>query len=319
MSDSVEVRFPVRDVPGAEGGRLDLFLAARIKGSTRTSVQRFVEEGRVRIEGRPGGPRASTRVGLDDVVVVLYPRREDPAPRVESLAVLFEDERFLVVDKPPCVLSHPTDKVARNSVTEILKSQRPGFEPRLAHRLDRETSGVLALTKDAEAARLLQEQFERRDTAKEYLALVQGRPAWGETLVDLPLAKAEGGVKVRQEVAPDGAPAATEFRVLSSSADAALVLCRPLTGRLHQIRVHLSHLGHPILGDLLYGPDPSLYLKAVAGELTDADRLSSGAPRQMLHAARLAFSHPSDARPMTISAPLPSDFQARMSALALSV
>ncbi|TPW20604.1 MAG: protein kinase, partial [Elusimicrobia bacterium] len=237
--------------------------------------------------------------------------------RVESLDVLYEDERLLVVDKPACVLSHPTDKVARNSVTEILKTMRPGFEPRLAHRLDRETSGVLALTKDAEAARLLQEQFERRDTAKEYLALVHGRPAWGETVVDLPLAKAEGGVKVRQEVSRDGAPAATEFRVLSSSKDAALVRCRPLTGRLHQIRVHLSHLGHPILGDLLYGADPSLYLKAVAGEITDADRLSAGAPRQMLHAARLSFEHPADARPMTVSAPPPPDFLAAMSARSL--
>lgn len=315
MSDVVEVRFPVRDVPGSEGGRLDLFLAARIKGSTRSTVQRFVEEGRVRIEGRPGGARASTRVGLEDVVVVRYPRRDDPPPRVESLVVLYEDDRLLVVDKPACVLSHPTDKVARNSVTEILKSQRPGFEPRLAHRLDRETSGVLALTKDAEAARLLQEQFERRDTAKEYLALVRGRPAWGETVVDLPLAKAEGGVKVRQEVSSDGAPAATEFQVVSSSAEAALVRCRPLTGRLHQIRVHLAHLGHPILGDLLYGPDPSLYLKAVAGEITDADRRASGAPRQMLHAARLSFSHPSDARLMTLSSAPPPDFLAAMALL----
>lgn len=318
MTDAVEVRFPVRDVPGAEGGRLDRFLAARIKGATRTSVQRFVEEGRVRIEGRPGGARASTRVGLEDVVVVVYPRRDDPPARVESLVVLYEDDRLLVVDKPACVLSHPTDKVARNSVTEILKSQRPGFEPRLAHRLDRETSGVLALTKDAEAARLLQEQFERRDTAKEYLALVRGRPAWGETVVDLPLAKAEGGVKVRQEVADDGAPAATELRVLSSSEEAALVLCRPLTGRLHQIRVHLAHLGHPILGDLLYGPDPSLYLKAVAGEITDADRLSSGALRQMLHAARLSFYHPADSRPLTVCAPLPPDFLDRMATLSLA-
>lgn len=318
MSETVEVRFPVRDVPGAEGGRLDLFLAARIKGSTRTSVQRFVEEGRVRIEGRPGGPRASTRVGLEDVVVVLYPRREDPPSLVDSLSVLHEDDRLLVVDKPARVLSHPTDKVARNSVTEILKAQFPGGRFLLAHRLDRETSGVLALTKDAEAARLLQEQFERRDTAKEYLALVHGRPEWGETVVDLPLAKAEGGVKVRQEVASDGAPAATEFRVLSSSADAALVLCRPLTGRLHQIRVHLGHLGHPILGDLLYGADPSLYLKAVAGDITDADRLSAGAPRQMLHAARLSFSHPSDARRMTVSALLPPDFLTAMSGRGLA-
>lgn len=312
MTETVEVRFPVRDVPGAEGGRLDVFLAARIKGSTRAAVQRFVAEGRVRVEGRPGGVRASTRVGLEDVVVVVYPRREDPPPKVETLSVLFEDDRLLVVDKPGGVLSHPTDKVARNSVTEILKSMRPGLEPRLAHRLDRETSGVLVLTKDSEAARLLQEQFERRDTAKEYLALVHGRPGWTEAVADFPLAKEGGDVKVRQSVSESGYPALTHFRVLSASPSASLVLCLPKTGRLHQLRVHLAHLGHPILGDLLYGPDRSLYLKAVSGAITAADRLSSGASRQMLHAAKLTFRHPALGTPVSVEAPIPADFRALM-------
>lgn len=318
MTETIEVRFPVRDVPGAGGGRLDVFLAARIKGSTRSAVQRFVAEGRVRVEGRPGEPRASTRVGLDDVVVVVYPRREDPPPKVEALSVLFEDDRLLAVDKPAGVLSHPTDKIARNSATEILKTMRPGLEPRLAHRLDRETSGVLVLTKDSEAARLLQEQFERRVTAKEYLALVHGRPAWSEAVADFPLAKEGGDVKVRQLVSSSGYPALTHLCVLSSSDAASLILCLPKTGRLHQLRVHLAHLGHPILGDLLYGSDPSLYLKAATGSLTPADRLSSGAPRQMLHASRLSFLHPSDSRPITLTSPLPSDFQSLLSSLSLS-
>lgn len=319
MIDSIEIRFPVRDVPGAEGGRLDQFLTARIKGSTRSGVQRMVADGRVRVEGRSGGTRASTRVALEDTVLVLYPRREDPPPRVEKLPVLYEDDRLLVVDKPAGVLSHPTDKIARNSVTEILKAQFPGGRFLLAHRLDRETSGVLALTKDSEAARLLQEQFERRDTAKEYLALVHGRPAWSETVADFPMEKEAGDVKVRQVVSPTGDPAVTEFAVLSSSDAASLLLCRPKTGRLHQLRVHLSHLGHPILGDLLYGPDPSLYMKAVAGTITDADRFSSGAARQMLHAARLSFLHPSDLRSLTVSSPPPADFLARMTSAGLSL
>jgi 23S rRNA pseudouridine1911/1915/1917 synthase len=314
VTETVSVRFPVRDVPGAEGGRLDVFLAARIKGSTRSGVQRFVSEGRVRVEGRPGAVRASTRVGLEDVVVVVYPRREDPPPKVATLSVLLEDGRLLVVDKPAGVLSHPTDKVARNSVTEILKSMRPGLEPRLAHRLDRETSGVLALTKDCESARLLQEQFESRAAAKEYLALVRGRPSWSETVADFPLAKEGGDFKVRQSVSESGYPALTHFRVLSSSATASLVLCLPKTGRLHQLRVHLAHLGHPILGDLLYGPDPGLYLKAVSGALTDGDRLASGAPRQMLHAAKLAFLHPALKTSVSVKAPVPPDFRALMPA-----
>ncbi|MBI3299022.1 MAG: RluA family pseudouridine synthase [Elusimicrobia bacterium] len=305
----IEVRFSVTDVPGAAGGRLDRFLAARIKGSTRSDAQRLLDEGRVSVAGRPGVPRAATRVGTADTVVVLYPKREDPPPVVERLSVLYEDEFLLAVDKPARMLSHPTDKVARNSVTEVLAAQFPGLEPRLAHRLDRETSGVLLLTKDAVSARLVQEQFERRETAKEYLALVSGSPAWRETTLDLPLAKAGGGIKVRQAALEDGAPAWTDFLVLASSETAALVLCKPRTGRLHQIRVHLMHLGHPILGDILYGGDGSLYLKAVAGSITAEDRAAAGAPRQMLHARALSFAHPRGGAPLTVTAEAPRDMR----------
>lgn len=310
MSALIEVRFEVRDVPEAAGGRLDRFLAARIRGTTRAAAQRMLEEGRVRVEGRGGTPRPSTRVALEDTVVVLYPRRFDPPADVDRLGVLYEDDSLLIVDKPAGVLSHPTDKAAHNSVTEILKLQFPGAAFHLAHRLDRETSGVLVLAKDPAAARSLQEQFERRETAKEYLALVSGRPSWDETVVDLPLAGAGGEIRVRQAGSPDGYPALTEFRVEASGPDRALVRCRPRTGRLHQIRVHLAHLGHPILGDLLYRGGGELYLKAVARTLTSQDREASGAPRQMLHARSLTLNHPVTGAPLTVEAPVPEDFRA---------
>lgn len=310
MTGFIEVRFEVKEAPEAAGGRLDRFLAARIKGTTRAAAQRMLDDGRVRVDGRPGTPRASTRVGLGDTVVVLYPRRFDPPADVDRLRVLHEDAALLVVDKPAGVLSHPTDKAAHNSVTEILKLQFPGAAFHLAHRLDRETSGVLVLAKDADSARSLQEQFERRETEKEYLALVSGRPAWTETAVDLPLAGAGGEIRVRQAGSPDGYPALTEFRVEAAADDRALVRCRPKTGRLHQIRVHLAHLGHPILGDLLYRGGGELYLKAVARTLTPEDRAASGAPRQMLHARRMTLNHPRSGAPLTIEAPVPDDFRA---------
>ena len=310
MSGWVEVRFAVREVPGAAGGRLDRFLARRLKGSTRSSVQRMVDEGRVRVDGRPGAAKAATKVGPEDCVIVQFPRSEDPPASVDSLEVLYEDGALLVVDKPAGVLSHPTDKVARNSVTEILAKQFPGVRLLLAHRLDRETSGVLVLTKDPVSARRLQEQFERRETEKEYLALVRGRPSWESTMVDMPLAKAGGAIKVRQAGDDDGAEAKTEFVRLSAAEGAALVRCRPKTGRLHQIRVHLAHLGHPILGDLLYGADEGLYLKAVAGSISAGDRAAAGAPRQMLHAWRLGFRHPRSREPLQFAAACPNDFQA---------
>ncbi len=307
MSAWVEVPFQAQ--LEQSGRRVDAFLAMRLKRYSRSQVQRLIEQGRVLLRGR--AVKAATRVSSGETVVIRYPKTSEPPCAHSSLSVLHEDAALLAVDKPGGVLSHPTDKVLANSVTSILAAQFPGKKLHLAHRLDRETSGVLLLGRSPQAARALVSQFEGRLVSKEYLAVVRGRVPWASLRVESPLAGEGGEIKVRQAVGGrEGSPASTEFFRLSSSHGASLVRALPKTGRLHQIRVHLASLGHPVLGDKLYTGRGEAYLKACRHELTDDDLLALGAPRQMLHALRVRFAHPADGRPMDIRAPIPSDMRA---------
>ncbi|PCI36702.1 MAG: RNA pseudouridine synthase, partial [Elusimicrobia bacterium] len=264
------------------------------------------DEGKVSLRGVRA--KASARLRTDDVVVLRYARREEPAPTHARLPILFEDDRILVVNKPPDLIVHPTDRVIRNTVLSILREQTGAGFLTLAHRLDRETSGVLVLAKDSAAAAALQGQFERREIRKEYLALVRGVPPQKRFAIDAPLGKAGGEILVQQAVLEDGAAAQTDFTVVAAGGEAALVQARPRTGRLHQIRVHLAHAGFPILGDKLYNGDGSAYLKAVAKTFDGSDAERLGASRQMLHARRLWLRHP-ETGPMIFKAPLPDDFK----------
>lgn len=301
----VEVPFEVQKPQ--DGQRVDAFLAARLHKYSRVEVQRVVAEGRVFVRGRAA--KASTRVADGDVVVVRYPRREEPPASIETLEVLLEDEWLLAVNKPAGVLSHPTDKIVANTVTSVLKAMRPGMVPRLAHRLDRETSGVLLLAKDAETSRLLADAFVERRIEKEYVAVVLGRVDWETKTVDAPIGREDAEIKVRQTVGDDGSAAVTEFTRLAVRDDISLVAARPKTGRLHQIRVHLAHLGHPVAGDKLYIGQGEAYLKAVRGELTQADKDALGADRQLLHARRLSLVHPRTGAGLVLEAPAPADIR----------
>ncbi|MBI5244113.1 MAG: RluA family pseudouridine synthase [Elusimicrobia bacterium] len=307
MSPWVEV--PFRAQAEHSGLRVDAFLAARLRRYSRAEVQRLIRGGRVFLRGRAAKP--SARVAKDETVVVRYPRRPEPDPEHASLAVVFEDRDLLAVCKPGGVLSHPTDRVVRNTVIAILAAQFPGLRPHLVHRLDRETSGVLLLAKNPAAARSLVDQFTRRRVEKEYLAVVFGRFPHALTTVDLPIGREDGDIKVRQ-AAGRGREAATEFTRLDACERASLLLAKPRTGRLHQIRVHLAALGHPIVGDKLYSGEGAAYLKAVRGELTAEDIDGLGAPRQLLHAFRVRFAHPLSGAPVELRAPLPEDFLARL-------
>lgn len=260
--------------------------------------------------------KASWRVTDGETVIVRYARREDPPCRYESLPVLHDDFDLLIVNKPGDVLSHPTDKTVNNSVTAILQRQFPGQTLHLAHRLDRETSGVLALAKNLEAARSLFAQFKGRETTKEYLCLAAGRVSWKRKTVDCPIGREGGEIKVRQK-AGEGQSAVTAFERLAAGEKASLLLARPKTGRLHQIRVHLAFLGHPVLGDKLYINNGETYMKAVRRELTADDLASLGAARQMLHAYRLSLRHPRTGTLLTVQAPPPEDFLRRRQQLGL--
>ena len=312
--DWVEVPF---EVPGDHAGaRVDAYLARRLHRYSRAEVQRLIVSGRVTLRGNT--VKSAARIGPGDRIVVRYPRREEPPPRHSSLEVLYEDDSLLAVSKPGDLLSHPTDKIVRGAATSILREQ---FGRRLhqVHRLDRETSGVLLLAKDPASARALTDAFTRREVSKEYLALVRGRAAFTTRDVELPIGREGRDIKVRQSVTKGGQPAATSFFRLAVGRGASLIAARPRTGRLHQIRVHLAALGHPVLGDKLYTEDGAAYRKAVRRTLSAEDTAALGAERQMLHAWRLRLAHPSTGRPIEFTALPPEDFVACGRAFGLDV
>ncbi|HVA67482.1 MAG TPA: RluA family pseudouridine synthase [Elusimicrobiota bacterium] len=293
---------------GAEhaGWRADVFLRAKMKRRSRGEIQEWMERGQVFRGGRALKP--ADRVRAQDEVLVRFARREDPPARFQSLPVVYEDECLLAVNKPGRLLSHPTDKVRRDSVTEILAAHFSGARPHLVHRLDRETSGLLVLAKTKQAAKNLTDQFVSRGVKKRYLALARGRVPWREKLAEAPLSRAGGEIWVRQEVRAGGVAAVTRFRRLALGEAASLVSAEPKTGRLHQIRAHLSWLGYPVLGDKLYQDGGRAYLKMTRGQIADEDLEALGGARQMLHSWALELRHPVGGEILRLRAPLPEDF-----------
>ena len=290
------------------GLRLDQFLAARLHRHSRAKIRRLIEAGKVLFRGK--GAKASTRVSQGESVFIFYPKREDPPSRHDGLPVIYEDACLLAVNKPGYVLSHPTDKIIQNSATHILSLQFPGRSLHLAHRLDRETSGVLLLAKTKEAAAFLNREFQERRVRKEYWAIVHGRAGFRKKSVSLAIGPAGRDIRVRQAAGSDESfrDATTEFARLAANDEASLLCAAPRTGRLHQIRVHLAALGHPIVGDKLYNGGGKLYMKAFRRELLPEDLLEAGAPRQMLHARKMELAHPESGLKISLTAPLPEDF-----------
>lgn len=301
------VEVPFRALKEHGGMRLDSFLVARLHKYSRARVQKLIDEGRVLRGGR--GAKAAARIAEGESVVIRYPRTEEPPVPHEVMPILYQDDSVIVIDKPGGTLSHPTDKILHNAVTTIL-SRQIGRKVFLAHRLDRETSGALILALDAASARSIFDQFVAHAVKKEYLAVVFGDVSWKTKLVDAPLGPEGGEIKVRQAVG-SGQPAVTQFSWLAGDGRLSLLAARPRTGRLHQIRAHLSFIGHPVVGDKLYVGAGEAYLKAVRRELGRQDLDELGADRQLLHAWKISFRHPKTGRPLDVTAPVPADFPLR--------
>lgn len=208
--------------------------------------------------------------------------------------VVYEDADLLVVNKPPGLVCHPTKTDERSSLIGRVRLHLGTSEGRLVNRLDRETSGLVLVAKSGAVAGELGKQIETASVQKDYLAIVHGHVPQEEQLIDAALGKDErSAVAIKDCVRPDGAAAQTRVRVASrfnrGGSPFTLLHVQPLTGRKHQIRIHLAHLGHPIVGDKIYGGDETAYLRFVEGQLTDADRARLILENHALHAAALRF------------------------------
>ena len=279
------------------GSRLDRYLALALPQFSRSRLQALIRAGDVRLRDEPARPRETVQTG--DVVRLIEPALEKVEDLAEEipLEILFEDDDLLVLNKPPGLVVHPGAGNQTHTLVNALLhhcttlsgiggKQRPG----IVHRLDKDTSGCLVVAKNDPAHQELARQFAEREVKKIYLALVAGSLKRPRGTIEAAI----GRHKVqRKKMAVDerrGRAAKTEYRVLQTGNGMSLVECALHSGRTHQIRVHLHHLGHPIIGDSLYGK-------------------KGGASRQMLHAWKLGFNHPQTKERLFFEAPIPEDFR----------
>lgn len=288
-------------------GRLDRFLVGKYPDWSRTALQKLINKRFVTVDDHPASPHHALRRG--QTVTIKWPQAEIKKARTVPLdipfPILFEDDAMLVVDKPPGLVVHPSaGHLDGVTLIEILRPKlaqgiwadenRSG----LVHRLDRDTSGVIVLAKTPPAHGKLSRQFSNRHAKKTYIALVNGNMPVEEGLIESHLARHPGKRQRFAVSSSRGRFASTRFKVKEHFGDlATLVELYPLTGRTHQIRVHLSSYGHPVLGDHVYGV---------------SEKKFSYIKRHLLHAARLEISHPETGKTMVFEAPIPADFQSAL-------
>jgi 23S rRNA pseudouridine1911/1915/1917 synthase len=319
-------RLLFRVEPAGAGGRLDLAVARELaevpalaRRVSRSLVRAWVAEGRVRVNGRAAEKPARRLAGGDEVEILLPP----PPParplvaRDLPLAILYEDEHLLALDKPPGLVVHPSpghhEVTLLHGLLAYSDAQGNGG-PHLVSRLDRGTSGVLLVAKTPAAHTALAAALRRPDAEKDYLAVVYGRSGLPKGRIDLRLRRDPDDLKRRLASPTEGQPSATLWERLDESPaePLALLRCRLLTGRTHQIRVHLSARGMPIVGDPVYG-EPRW--RGISDPVLAA--LCRDLPRQALHAWRLRLVHPGTGAPLEITAPVPPDLAALLSAAGL--
>lgn len=299
-------RFSV--APDQAGQRLDLFLVGLLPDQSRSSIQRLIKEGHVQLgEGRQARANVTVRAGEHVMVQIPGPAPATPEPEALPLPILYEDSDLLVVDKPAGMVVHPAAGHSHGTLVNALLhhvsdlsgiggEQRPG----IVHRLDRGTSGLLIVAKHDAAHRALTTQFQERAIEKTYVAMAWGVVHAGRRIED-PIGRDPQQRKKMTTRARRSREAMTRVMAAEDLSGVSLLHLAIATGRTHQIRVHLNAIGHPVVGDSLYGG----MHRRVAPHLRAVMRLE----RPFLHAARLVFAHPTDLRRMEFESPLPEDLQ----------
>lgn len=280
------------------GERVDRFLTDMCTDLSRTRIKRLIVDGEVEVDGRSTNPGFRLRAGQSVAIRVPEPIPSHMMPQSIPISVLYEDEHMLVVDKPAGMPVHPgvghPDSTLLNAVLGLdstIGSIDRKLRPSLAHRLDKDTSGLVLVARSDQSHERLAAQFKDRSIQKGYLALVAGHPDPADAIIDAPVGRDPDDRK-KMAIVDDGRPASTLYRTLTNYRDCSFIDVRPKTGRTHQIRVHFASIGHPIVGDETYG------------------RADNRLDRQFLHAAYLEFEHPATGVRHEIESPLPQDLQA---------
>jgi 23S rRNA pseudouridine1911/1915/1917 synthase len=291
--------------PQDAGTRLDKFLAGKVAGVSRTRLKEMIDNGGAEVAGERAKPRRLLKAGER---VVLTP--PDDAPRLPlpediPLQVVYEDDDLLVVDKPAGLLVHPCRAGQGGTLVNALLRRSPALSHQggewrrgIVHRLDRDTSGLILAAKNDHAHAVLSGQFRKRKVEKEYRALVRGRPPLPFGRIAFPLGRSIAHPTRMMVKAEGGREAITEYEILEEFPEGSLLRVVIKTGRTHQIRVHLSRLGCPVLGDREYGRTGAVLSRRL------------GAGRQMLHAARIKFRHPTRGGWLEFESALPADMEA---------
>jgi 23S rRNA pseudouridine1911/1915/1917 synthase len=288
----------------APGERLDRALATALPELSRAQIQRLIKEGQITMGGK--ATKASHRLEGGEQLRVRLPEPVETAlvPEAIPLDIRYEDEDIIIINKPAGMVVHPAPGHERGTLVNAVLSHAPDLpgvggekRPGIVHRLDKDTSGLIVVAKHDVALRGVQRQFKQRSVRKVYLALVEGHIQPSEALIDAPIGRDPRQRKRMAVIPPNRSararPAQTSYKLVDRYGDFSLVACYPLTGRTHQIRVHLAFAGFPIVGDAIYGRRKQrLPLK-----------------RHFLHAAELTFRRPSDGESVTFRAELPPELQ----------
>ena len=301
---------------GDAGRRLDAYLSGRLSKFSRSSIRRWVEGNRVLVLGQSRKPSYLLRPGDEIQVDPPPPEPSHLKPEPIPLNVLHEDSCLLLVDKPAGLVVHPGAGNRSGTLANALAyhleelSREETVRPGIVHRLDKGTSGLLVVAKTEQAHDLLSRQFARREVEKRYLALVHGSVEKDRGEIDVPIGRHPRSRTRISTRTRKPRPALTRYRVLSRHPGFTYVTVAPHTGRTHQIRVHLTHLGHPVVGDDTYG---GRRLRQLPDSIRESDMVRMG--RNFLHAASLAFVHPGTGRRVRFESPLPPELEAALAVL----